>query len=118
MSPVEWVTALLETETLNWQDAQRKAVWWDLARQAATLLRSKYGVTRLGVIGDLVKPEPLNFWSEITLVVWDLPGRKDYEIYQDLSNLSKEPEINLIEADSKYATLAQQQGISQSLVEI
>lgn len=118
LPPVEWVTALLETETLSLQDAQRKAAWWDLARQAAALLRSKYGVTRLGVIGDLVKPEPLNFWSEITLVVWDLPDRKDYEIYQDLSKLSKEPDINLIEADSKYATVAQQQAISQFLVEI
>jgi len=52
------------------------------------------------------------------LVVWDLPDRKGYEIYQDLSNLSQEPEINLIEAESKYATLAQQQSISQFLVEI
>lgn len=89
-----------------------------MARQAASLLRSKYGVTRLGVIGDLVKPEPLNFWSEITLVVWDLAERKNYEIYQDLSNLSNEPDINLVEADSKYATVAQQQQIAQSLVEI
>ncbi len=54
LSPVEWVTALLEAETLRFQDAQRKAAWWDLARQAATLLRSKYKVTRLGVIGDNV----------------------------------------------------------------
>jgi hypothetical protein len=72
----------------------------------------------LGVIGDLVKPEPLNFWSEITLVVWDVPERKGYEIYQDLSNLSKEPDINLVEADSKYPGHDSTAGDFSILVEI
>lgn len=118
LPPEAWVKALLETEAFYQGDTERKAAWWKLAHQAAAMLREKYGVTRLGVIGDLVKPEPLNFWSEITLVAWDLPDNKDYEIFQELSNLSKEPRIELLEPESGYTTKVQQEAITHELVEI
>jgi Uma2 family endonuclease len=118
LPPEAWVKALLETEAFTLGDTERKAAWWKLAHQAAAMLREKYGVTRLGVIGDLVKPEPLNFWSEITLVAWDLPDNKDYEIFQELSNLSKEPRIELLEPESGYTTKVQQEAITHELVEI
>jgi hypothetical protein len=35
---------------------------------AAALLRERFGAQRVAVIGDLVRPEPLGFWSELTLV--------------------------------------------------
>ena len=47
--------------------------WWHVAQQAAKVLRDHFGVQRVAVIGDLVRPEPLHFWSEMTLVAWGLP---------------------------------------------
>jgi predicted nucleotidyltransferase len=103
---------------LEQQDNERKAAWWNIARQAAALLRETYGVTRLGVIGDLVRPQPLSYWSDITLVAWDVPERKGYEIYQALCNLSKEPSVRLLEVERDYMTVDEKQAITHELIEI
>lgn len=116
LPPEAWVNALQERVALEQQDNERKAAWWNIARQAAALLRD-YGVTKLGVIGDLVRPQPLNYWSDITLVAWDVPERKGYEIYQDLRKLSQEPKLRLLEPDD-YMTVEEKQAISKELVEI
>ncbi len=62
-------------------------------------------------------PQPLNYWSNITLVAWDVPERKGYEIYQALSNLSKEPKLRLLEPDD-YMTVEEKQAIAHELIEI
>jgi Uma2 family endonuclease len=117
LSPQAWVSALRERVALEQQDTERKAAWWSIARQAAALLRATYRVTRVGIIGDLVRPQPLNYWSNITLVAWDVPERKGYEIYQALSNLSKEPKLRLLEPDD-YMTMEEKQAIAHELIEI
>ena len=69
----------------------------------------------VGVIGDLVHSEsPLNFWSEITLVVWDVPRR--VRLWEVLQNLDSEVEINLLDASS--STPAQWQQIKTEMVVI
>jgi len=92
--PREWVAALLAQEQDERSDAGRRDAWWSVARQAAALLRERFGVQRVAVIGDLVRPAPLGFWSELTLVGWGLP--KDYyTIYQALDGLACEPRIEI-----------------------
>ena len=88
--PREWVAALLAQEQDQLNDAGRRDVWWGVARQAAALLRERFGAQRVAVIGDLVRPEPLGFWSELTLVAWGLP-KNHYAIYQALDELPREP---------------------------
>lgn len=110
LPPEVWVNALRERVALEQQDNERKAAWWNIARQAAALLRD-YGVTKLGVIGDLVRSQPLNYWSDITLLAWDVPERKGYEIYQDLRKLSQEPKLQLLELDD-YMTVEEKQAIA------
>jgi Uma2 family endonuclease len=96
--PREWVAALLAEEQDQLNDAGRRDVCWNVARQVAALLREHFGVQRIAVIGDLVRPEPLGFWSELTLVTWGLP--KDYyAIYQALDELAREPRIEIRSAE-------------------
>jgi Uma2 family endonuclease/predicted nucleotidyltransferase len=117
LPPAQWVSALLETTAFIHDDTERKAAWWQLARQAAAMLREKYGMTRLGVIGDLVRSEPLNYWSEIGIVTWGLE-RSNYQAYQDLSLLSQNPEIKIISAEREYLRAEQKYSIANELVEI
>lgn len=117
LPPVQWVSALNETITFLQDDTQRKAAWWSLAHQAAAMLRDKYGMTRLGIIGDLVRSTPLNYWSAISIVCWE-PERNAYQTYQDLSQLSQNPEIELVSANQKYLTAEQKVSIANELVEI
>jgi Uma2 family endonuclease len=96
--PREWVAALLADERNQLNDAGRRDAWWSVARQAAALLRERFGVQRVAVIGDLVRPAPLGFWSEITLVAWGQP-KEYYTIYQAFDELAREPRIEVRRAE-------------------
>jgi len=65
------VAGLLAAEAARRNDARRRGQWWTLARQAAAILRERFGVQQVAVIGDLVRFAPLHYWSRLTLVVWD-----------------------------------------------
>ncbi|HEC84875.1 MAG: hypothetical protein DRR08_04210 [Candidatus Parabeggiatoa sp. nov. 2] len=101
LPPQQWISALIEAEVNEFNDAARKARWWKIAKQSAALLRKKHGATRLAVIGDLVRPLPLNYWSDITLVVYDLSREARWEGGQALNEMFKNPRLYLVEP--KYA---------------
>lgn len=113
-----WVAALRKQLDQEQQDTVRKAAWWKLARQTAALLREQFGLTRIGVIGDLVRPQPLNYWSEITLVSWDQDISDIWKIYDALSRLSQDPEISLLRAEKDYLRAEEKADMTQNLVEI
>ncbi|NJN15482.1 MAG: hypothetical protein HC822_03895 [Oscillochloris sp.] len=46
------------------------------------------------MIGDLIRPMPLHFWSELTLVASGLASHS-YNVYTALRDLGSEPEIDL-----------------------
>lgn len=73
LHPRTWVTALEQTERQRASDAAQRDQWWDQVRSAARLLHERYGIGRVTVIGDLRRREPLNVWSDVTLVVWNVP---------------------------------------------
>lgn len=118
LSPQAWIAALKQRFQMEQQDAQRKEAWWQLARQATKLLRDQFGLNRIGAIGDLVRPQPLNYWSEITLVTRDADIPKHWEIYDALSKLSEDPEIRLLQAERDYLTLEEKRAITGELVEL
>jgi len=94
LHPREWVAALLEEEEARRHDAARRDAWWGRARAVAALLRERFSVQRVVVLGDLVRPEPLHFWSELTLVVSGLPSHSS-DMYTALGGLGREPKIEL-----------------------
>jgi hypothetical protein len=116
LHPKQWVNALAEADEARRSDASRKTKWWSLARRAAAFLRERHGMGRLAVIGDLVRAEPLNCWSDLTLVVWGLAKGIPWEVHESLFALSREPGIELIRAES--ATAAEQRAIAEEAVEI
>ncbi len=118
LPPQAWIAALKQRIEMEQQDTQRKEAWWQLARQATNLLRNQFGLTHLGAIGDLVHPQPLNYWSEITLVTRDADIPKRWELYDALSELSEDPEIRLLQAERDYLTLEEKSAIAQELVEL
>jgi Uma2 family endonuclease len=101
--PQQWVEALLNTRTQIRNDAQRKAEWRALAQRAAERLRAEYGVTRLAIAGDLITSAPLDYWSELYLVAWDLPTdmQINYEIYETLQAVSTDPKIIILDAEEQ-----------------
>ncbi|BAC91753.1 gll3812 [Gloeobacter violaceus PCC 7421] len=116
LPPQSWIEALQERIAQEQQDTEHKAQWWHLVRQAAAMLRENFGIVRLGVIGDLVRSQPLNYWSDVTLVAWDAPQQREYEIYQALSGLGDSPQMRLLDAERGFKTAEEQQAIAEQLV--
>lgn len=117
--PQQWVEALIKTRMAILKAQARKAAWWGLAHQAAKLLRAEHGATRLAVAGDLLKPEPLTFWSEFYLVGWGMPSDQasPLQLYTALEQLSCDPEINLLQADDRLYP-PEQQIVEAGVIEI
>ena len=99
LSPQQWVTALIAAQANELTDAATKAEWWEVAKQAAIFLREKYGAKRLAVAEDLVAPHPLNYWSEIILVVYDLSREKRREALEEWYAKYKNPPIYFAEPE-------------------
>lgn len=66
------------------------------AGEVASHLKSKHSVGGIGVIGALVENAPLDRWSQIQLVVWDVP--EGFKLWQFWQTLPQELPIDLIEA--------------------
>lgn len=117
--PQEWVAALLKTRAQMLNDQQRKAQWRIVAQRAAELLRAEYGATRLAIAGDVIADRPLNFWSQLYLVAWELPTdmQASYKMYQALQALSSDPEIVILKGDDQRFPPYQQM-IDAGVVEI
>lgn len=87
LHPREWVVGLLAEEAAQANDAQQRERWWNEVQRAAELLRARFGAGQLAVIGDLLAPTPLHYWSELTVVSWE---RLEHEpaLYRALRDLA------------------------------
>jgi Uma2 family endonuclease len=116
LPPQAWLQGL--RQRLDWErhDAARKAEWWAIARQAAEKLRGDFSMGRLGVIGDLAMPQPLNYWSGITLVYWEKLERS-WQAYEALRDLDPDRHIvDLCQVDERWLTADQLWQIERHLV--
>lgn len=92
----EWVRSLRQATQQQQKDSQRREAWWQQAKDVAAQLKTEHDVGGVGVIGSLVEDTPLNRWSQIHLVVWDVPD--DFNVWQFRQTLPQELPIELTEA--------------------
>ena len=109
-----WIQGLRQQLEQNRQDANRKADWWSTAQQAAASLRHHFSVDKLGVIGDLVMPQPLNYWSDITLVYWE-KFEDSWRAYDVLQDIDPDMRVDLLRADEHWLTADKRWQIEHSL---
>ena len=93
-----WLEALQRRRDIEVRDGEIRREWRARAATAAELLRTKYHPERIAITGDLLSPQPLGFWSELTLAVRGLSGQDTLHVYEDLSAM----DVALVEADGTY----------------
>lgn len=118
LPPTVWCDALLSRLNLEQQDEESRAKWWQKAREAAAVLRASFALSKIGVIGDLTKPKPLSYWSEIELAVWGLSDDKRYQIYTSLAEIEEDVPLSVVDVERGYLTCEQERDLESSLVEI
>ena len=118
LPPQAWIEGLRQRLDGENRDAERKAEWWEIARQAAEKLRTDFAVERLGVIGDLAMPQPLNYWSGITLVYWG-KLESSWQAYEALRDIDPDRHIvDLRQVNERWLTADQLWQIERHLVEL
>lgn len=96
MPGYEWVRVLRRLAREQQQDAQQRERWWQQASAIARRLKDEHGVGGIGVIGSLLNDQPLNTWSKIQLILWDVPeGFRKWQVWQTLPD---SPPVELTEA--------------------
>jgi predicted nucleotidyltransferase len=69
---------------------------WQLAREAATLLREQFGATRVRVFGSLTHIDRFTAWSDVDLAVWGLEGTDYFAAVAKMQDLDQDIGIDLV----------------------
>ena len=96
MPGYEWVRVLRQVTREQQKDTERKSQWWQQARDIAQQLVAEHQVGGVGVIGALVSDEPLHRWSQIHLVLWDVPD--DFKLWPFMHTLPEDIPVELTQA--------------------
>jgi hypothetical protein len=93
-----WVAALQQRRDLEARTQEVRRAWRQQAMQAASVLRTKYHLKRMALVGEVLSPTPLTYWSRLRLAAWDIPPQDLLQIYDELSPMH----IELIEGDRPF----------------
>lgn len=102
------------------QEAEKKAQVarreraWQLAHQAATLLKTQYNVKRVMLFGSLTHPNRFTHRSDVDLAAWGLTSTNWLRAILAVRNLSPEIELNLVDVSCcspELLTIIEQEGI-------
>jgi predicted nucleotidyltransferase len=86
--------------------AERRQRAWVLARQAAELLKTRFGATRVVVFGSLNCPEFFNEHSDVDIAAWGLPAKDWLRAIGAVQDLSDDIPINLVDMNIVRPELA------------
>jgi predicted nucleotidyltransferase len=79
------------------QQEARRALAWELARQAAALLKHDYGAERVVVFGSLTHPGRFTLQSDVDIAAWGLTSANWLQAGAAVRELSDEIDINLVD---------------------
>ncbi|WP_461394413.1 hypothetical protein [Deferrisoma sp.] len=72
-----------------------------LAREAARILRERYGATRVLLVGSLAGPEDLfTPWSDVDLLAWGLRAGDTFRAIAELAYMDPDIPVELICAET------------------
>ncbi len=95
--------------------AERRQRAWDLARQAAALLKEELGATQVRLFGSLVHGALFHARSDVDLAVWGLDEKIYYQAVSRLLDLDPAIEVDLIrveDATLSLQNLIEREGVS------
>jgi predicted nucleotidyltransferase len=85
--------------------AQRERRAWELARQAATLLREQFEVERVVVFGSLVHKGCFTPWSDVDIAAWGIRPQDTFRAMGVVMDVDAEIELNLVDVGACSASL-------------
>ena len=84
---------------------RRKERAWALARQAAAMLRERFGATRVAVFGSLAHEGTFTRWSDVDIAAWGLRPEDTLRAMGAAWDLDSEIEVNLVDVNAARASV-------------
>ncbi|MCS6849172.1 MAG: nucleotidyltransferase domain-containing protein [Anaerolineae bacterium] len=94
--------------------AERRARAWELAREAAALLKHRFGATRVVVFGSLIHKDMFTLHSDVDIAAWGLRERDWLKAIGAVYDLSAEIPVNLVDmnlARPEIAEVIEREGV-------
>jgi predicted nucleotidyltransferase len=98
-------TAVKRQEEMEAQVGQRRQKAWQLAQQAAQLLRDQFGVSRVVVFGSLVRDYGFTQWSDVDIAAWGISPTDTFRAIGAVMDLDAEIVVNLVDVNTARPTL-------------
>jgi predicted nucleotidyltransferase len=70
---------------------------WRLARLAAELLKTQYGVPQVAAFGSLTHPDRFTQWSDVDLAAWGLTATNWLKASAAVRALANDIELNIVD---------------------
>lgn len=90
-------TARRRWEAEKQRNLARHAQAWELAREAAALLKRDFQVTRVVVFGSLLHPHRFDERSDVDLAAWGLTTKNWLKAMAAVHELSRDIELNVVD---------------------
>jgi uncharacterized protein len=93
---------------------QRKEQAWTLARNDASLLKSRFGASRVVIFGSLTKNELFTLWSDVDLAAWGLRPEDTLRAIGAVYDLDENIRVNLVDiniVNASFRTTIELDGI-------
>ena len=86
----------------RWEEERKEATKrqehaWEVAREAAQLLKEQFGATRVVVFGSLVHRGCFTRWSDVDLAAWGLQPEDTFRAIRAVMDLDEAIEVNLVD---------------------
>jgi len=85
--------------------AQRKNRAWKVARQAAELLKTQFGATRVVIFGSLIHRNCFTPWSDVDIAAWGISSKNTFQAIGAVLALDSAIETNLVDINSCQPSL-------------
>jgi predicted nucleotidyltransferase len=83
---LKFLAARANREQFLLEMKQRQQAGLKIAQKCASLLKEKYGVTKVVLFGSLLNYEEITSHSDLDLAVWDLPEKDYFKAIAELDN--------------------------------
>ncbi|PPS40948.1 nucleotidyltransferase family protein [Chroococcidiopsis sp. TS-821] len=92
-----------QQQLLAEQMVQRYQRGWEVAREAAEILKREFGAERVVVFGSLLDQQRMHLQSDVDLAVWGLDSKYYFQAVARLQEIDSTFAVDLVETDNSYS---------------
>lgn len=85
--------------------SRRREKAWQIARQAARLLREQFRVSRVVAFGSLTHESGFTRWSDVDIAAWGIASEDTFRAIGAVMDLCAEIPVNLVDVNTARPSL-------------